>query len=83
MKSLWTDKYRPASLSDYVFKDVTQKNQITNWITSGVLPHMLLSGSAGVGKTSLAKLLFKELNVNEFDIKEINASKDNRRRIYS
>lgn len=77
MKELWVEKYRPQTINDYVFKDSRQKAQIEQWISNGVLPTMLLSGAAGVGKTSLAKLLFKELNVNPFDIKEINASKDN------
>jgi replication factor C small subunit len=38
---------------------------------------MLLSGAPGTGKTTLAKVLMHELGVNEFDIKEVNASKDN------
>lgn len=77
MKDLWTEKYRPSSIKDYVFKDARQKRQIEKWLADGALPHMLLSGAPGTGKTTLAKVLLAELNINEFDIKEVNASKDN------
>ncbi len=77
MKTLWTESYRPKSLKDYVFKDQKQKKQIEKWIADGALPHMLLSGAPGTGKTTLAKVLLNELGINEFDIKEVNASKDN------
>lgn len=77
MQQLWTELYRPKSIVDYVFKDQKQRKQIENWIASGALPHILLSGVQGTGKTTLAKVLFNELKVNEYDIKEINASKDN------
>lgn len=77
MKQLWTDKYRPKSMSEYVFKDKKQKIVVERWIKSGVLPNMLLSGSPGTGKSSLIKMLLKELDVNPFDILEVNASKDN------
>lgn len=77
MKSLWTEKYRPKSLDDYVFKDEKQKKQIAKWIQGGALPHMLLSGSPGTGKSTLIKVLLNELKVDPFDILEVNASKDN------
>lgn len=77
MKQLWCEKYRPKSISEYVFKDQRQRSQIEKWLANGALPHMLLSGSPGTGKTTLAKVLLKELGVDEFDIKEVNASKDN------
>jgi DNA polymerase III delta prime subunit len=77
MHDLWTELYRPADIKDYVFKDQKQKRQIEKWLSEGALPHMLLSGSPGTGKTTLAKVLLNELGVNSFDIKEVNASKDN------
>lgn len=77
MKELWTEKYRPTGIKDYVFKDDKQKRQIEMWLGAGALPHMLLSGAPGTGKTTLAKVLLAELGIDPFDIKEVNASKDN------
>lgn len=77
MKELWVEKYRPKTIGDYVFRDSAQRKQIEGWIKEKSIPHLLFSGSAGIGKTTLAKVLFNELEINEFDILEINASRDN------
>lgn len=77
MKELWTEKYRPKTVKDYVFRDNAQKRQVESWIKEGSIPHLLLSGTAGIGKTTLAKVLFNELGIEEFDILEINASREN------
>jgi len=77
MKELWTEKYRPTTLKDYVVRDQRQREQIEGWIRSGAIPHLLFSGAPGVGKTTLAKILFHELKVDPYDILEINASREN------
>lgn len=77
MKELWTEKYRPSTLKDYVVRDQRQREQIESWIKSGAIPHLLFSGAPGVGKTTLAKILFHELKVDPYDILEINASREN------
>jgi len=77
MKELWTEKYRPKTVGDYVFRDEAQKRQVDSWIKEGSIPHLLLSGAAGIGKTTLAKVLCHELGIEEYDILEINASRDN------
>lgn len=75
--ALWVEKYRPQSTTDYVFVDGRQKQQVESWINDGVIPHLLLSGDAGTGKTTLAKVLIKELGIEEYDVLEINASREN------
>ena len=77
MRELWTELYRPKKLSEYVFRDSAQRKQVESWVSDGSIPHLLLSGSAGIGKTTLAKVLCKELGIEDFDILEINASRDN------
>jgi replication factor C small subunit len=77
MNQLWTEKYRPTSIKDYVFQNSAQKRQVETWIKERSIPHLLFSGSAGIGKTTLAKVLLQELNIEDFDILHINASRDN------
>jgi len=77
MIEMWVEKYRPKKASDYVFRDDAQRRQVQSWIKEGSIPHLLLSGAAGIGKTTLAKVLCNELNIEEYDVLEINASRDN------
>lgn len=77
MQELWTEKYRPKTLDGYVFKDQAQQTQINGWVKDQMIPHLLFSGAAGIGKTTLAKILVNTLQVDEYDILEINASREN------
>ena len=77
MKELWVEKYRPNTIDGYVFRDAHQKEQVQRWINERTIPHLLFSGNAGIGKTTLAKILFKELDANDLDVLEINASRTN------
>ena len=74
---LWVELYRPKSVTDYVFVDERQKQQVEGWIANGSIPHLLLSGDPGTGKTTLAKVLINELGVEDYDVLEINASREN------
>jgi replication factor C small subunit len=77
MKELWTEKYRPKNIHEYVFRDAKQKQQVAGWLADGALPHLLFSGAPGTGKTTLAKVLLNELGIDSMDILEINASNEN------
>ena len=71
--SLWVEKYRPSTLDNYIGNDHL-KSKVENYLKSGDLPHLLLYGKAGTGKTTLAKLLVNNI---ECDYLYINASDEN------
>jgi len=77
MRKLWVESYRPQTISDYVFKDAAQRRQVEAWVKEQAIPHLLFSGAAGIGKTTLAKVLINELGIESYDVLEINASREN------
>jgi replication factor C small subunit len=77
MKELWVEKYRPKNLDGYVFRDDNQRKQAQSWIKEKSIPHLLFSGAAGIGKTTMAKILINELEIPDYDVLEINASRTN------
>jgi replication factor C small subunit len=77
MKELWVEKYRPKTIEGYVFRDEHQKKQIQTWIKDQSIPHLIFSGTAGIGKTTMAKILVEELGIEDYDVLEINASRTN------
>jgi len=79
MKQLWKDKYRPQTVSEYAFSDENLKQLVEHWIADRSIPQLLLSGSPGTGKTTLARVLINELGVDEFDVMDANGSKEARK----
>ena len=77
MKDIWVEKYRPSTVDEYVFKSASHKRQVENWVSDKSIPHLLFAGSAGTGKTTLARVLINELDVQDADVLFINASRDN------
>lgn len=71
--TLWTERYRPSKLEDYVGNEHL-KSKVAGYLESGDIPHLLLYGKAGTGKTTLAKLI---VNSVECDYMIINASDEN------
>ncbi len=79
MKELWVEKFRPKTVDGYVFVDQAQREQVDAWIRDKSIPHLMFSGSAGTGKTTLAKMLINELGVDEYDVMYANGSKEARK----
>ncbi len=71
--SLWVEKYRPSTLDSYIGNEHL-RSKVKLYIESGDLPHLLLYGRAGTGKTTLAKLLVNNIDC---DYLYINASDEN------
>ena len=71
--TLWVEKYRPSKLDSYIGNQHL-RSKVKVYIESGDLPHLLLYGRAGTGKTTLAKLLVNNI---ECDYLYINASDEN------
>tara|TARA_B100000029_G_scaffold510037_1_gene600604 strand:- start:4595 stop:5533 length:939 start_codon:yes stop_codon:yes gene_type:complete len=71
--TLWVEKYRPSTLDSYIGNEHL-RSKVKLYIESGDLPHLLLYGRAGTGKTTLAKLLVNNIDC---DYLYINASDEN------
>ena len=71
--TLWIEKYRSQTLEEYIGNDAV-KNRISDCITKNDIPHFLFAGTAGTGKTTLAKLIVKNIKC---DYLYINASDEN------
>ena len=71
--TLWVEKYRPSTLENYLGNELV-RDKIAGFIESNDIPHLLLAGKAGTGKTTLAKILVKNMDC---DFIFINASDEN------
>ena len=71
--TLWVEKYRPVKLDDYIGNDHI-KDKVKIYLENEDVPHLLLTGTAGTGKTTLAKLITSNLDC---DLLYINASDEN------
>jgi DNA polymerase III delta prime subunit len=72
---LWTERYRPQTINECILPE-SIKTTFNNYIKQGELPTLLLTGSAGVGKTTIAKALCNEVGA---DYIMINGSDEGRK----
>ena len=64
---LWVEKYRPQSIEDCILPEETKKI-FQGFVEQGAIPNLLLSGGAGIGKTTVAKALCDQLGVDSYVI---------------
>ena len=60
---LWVEKYRPKTISETILPDSLKKT-FSKIVESGELPNMLFTGTAGLGKTTVAKALCNQLGLD-------------------
>ena len=60
---LWVEKFRPKTVDDCILSDVTQA-VFQGYVEQGEIPNLLLPGSAGIGKTTVAKALCEEIGLD-------------------
>ena len=71
--TLFTEKYRPDILEGYIGND-DFKSSLQQWIDANDIPHLLLTGGAGTGKTTAAKLIINNIDCDSL---YINCSDEN------
>src|SRR5574343_4901 len=77
LTNLWVERYRPKTVDEYVFTDPKLKETVSEWIATGQIGNIILSGGPGTGKTTLAKVIVNELGISEYDFMQVNASRTN------
>ena len=77
LNRLWVEKWRPKNLGDFVFHSEQQKKAITNFVANKEIPNLLFSGVQGSGKTTLAKIIIAECQLDDSDVMYLNASDEN------
>lgn len=76
-EKLWVEKYRPKTFNDYIFHNESHKKAFLQMVKEKSIPHLLLSGVQGSGKTTLARLLLESMGLDDTDVLHLNASDEN------
>lgn len=77
MKQLWVKKYAPTSFEEYCFSNKQMRQTLLQILADNDIPHLLLVGAAGTGKSTLAKLLIEYNQIEPADVLTIDASVEN------
>lgn len=75
--TLWPEKYRVRNIDDFTFQDEAHERKFRDMIKQQDIPHLLLTGRPGTGKTSLAQILIDALGIDECDVLKLNGTKEN------
>jgi len=75
--NLWVEAFRPATYDGYVFKDDKVRNQVETFVHTKSIPHLLIHGPCGTGKSTLAQIIINMIGVEKADVLKLNASKEN------
>lgn len=72
-KYLWSEKYRPLSIKDCIFPSAGYRAQFEGYVEEKFIPNIILAGTAGTGKTSVARAMIHDIGASHF---EVNCSLD-------
>lgn len=67
INSIWVEKYRPKSIKDLVLEEETRQ-LLERFLSEDEIPHLILSGRVGSGKTTVAKILINQLNCDSITL---------------
>lgn len=74
MKQLLVEKYRPSTIENYIFQNEETERTVKKWLKAKEIPNVLMVSNAGQGKTTLARIIINELNIQPSDVKVVNGS---------
>lgn len=77
MKEIWYTKHHPTTFEEYIFANEEHKRVVKKFLDEKSIPHLILHGHRGTGKTSLANLFKIALDIEDMDFLKLDASKDN------
>ena len=74
ISKLWVDKHAPKILDDYIFQTPAHKQILSRIVADRDIPHLLLTGGPGSGKSTISRMLVDLLGIDPGDVKVVNAS---------
>lgn len=76
LNALWVEKYRPKTIDNYIFQDPKHRTAIKKFINDKSIPQLIFAGVQGTGKTTIARILIRAMELDMSDVLTINASNE-------